>query len=71
MLCLQAIEGEGTDNPLICNIMNLLCLLNDKDTRSFLLDTKPLREMEECDSSVSHTRVYETSVGVWARFISA
>ena len=30
--CLQAIEGEDTDNPLICHIMNLLWLLSDKGT---------------------------------------
>ena len=42
MSCLQAIEGEATDNPLICHIMNLLWLLSDRGTRSFLLDTKPL-----------------------------
>ena len=32
MFCLQAIEGEDTENPLICHIMNLLWLLNDKGT---------------------------------------
>ena len=32
MLCLQAIEGEDTENPLFCYIMNLLWLLNDKGT---------------------------------------
>ena len=32
MSCLQAIEGEDTDNPLICHIMNLLWLLSDKGT---------------------------------------
>ena len=32
MFCLQAIEGEDTENPLICHIMNFLRLLNDKDT---------------------------------------
>ena len=32
MSCLQAIEGEDTENPLICHIMNLLWLLNDKGT---------------------------------------
>ena len=30
MSCLQAIEGEDTDNPLICQIMNLLWALSDK-----------------------------------------
>ena len=30
--CLQAIEGEDTENPFICHIMNLLWLLNDKGT---------------------------------------
>ena len=29
---LQAIEGEVTDNPFICHIMNLLWLLSDKGT---------------------------------------
>ena len=33
MSCLQAIEGEDTDNPLICRIMNLLWALSDKGTR--------------------------------------
>ena len=42
MSCLQAIEGEDTENPFICHIMNLLWLLNDKGTHSFLLDTKSL-----------------------------
>ena len=32
MSCLQAIEGEDTENPFICHIMNLLWLLNDKGT---------------------------------------
>ena len=32
MSCLQAIEGEDTENPFICHIMNLLCLLNDQGT---------------------------------------
>ena len=32
MSCLQAIEGEDTDNPLICQIMNLLWALSDKGT---------------------------------------
>ena len=39
--CLQAIEGEDTENPFICHIMNLLWSLSDKGTRSFLLGTKP------------------------------
>ena len=30
MSCLQAIEGEDTENPFICHIMNLLWLLRDK-----------------------------------------
>ena len=29
MSCLQPIEGEDTENPFICNIMNLLWLLSD------------------------------------------
>ena len=33
MSCLQAIEGEDTENPFICHIMNLLWSLSDKDTR--------------------------------------
>ena len=33
MSCLQAIEGEDTDNPFICLIMNLLWSLSDKGTR--------------------------------------
>ena len=32
MSCLQAIEGEDTENPFICRIMNLLWLLSDKGT---------------------------------------
>ena len=32
MSCFQAIEGEDTDNPYICHIMNLLWLLSDKGT---------------------------------------
>ena len=32
MSCLQAIEGEDTENPLICHIMNLLWALSDKGT---------------------------------------
>ena len=32
MSCLQAIEGEDTENLLICNIMNLLWSLSDKGT---------------------------------------
>ena len=32
MSCLQAIEGEDTENPFICHIMNLLWLSNDKGT---------------------------------------
>ena len=31
--CLQAIEGEDTENPFICHIMNLLWLLSDRGTR--------------------------------------
>ena len=30
--CLQAIEGEDTENPFICHIMNLLWLLSNKGT---------------------------------------
>ena len=30
--CLQAIEGEDTENPFICHIMNLLWSLSDKGT---------------------------------------
>ena len=34
MSCLQAIEGEDTDNPFMCHIMNLLwSLSDDKGTR--------------------------------------
>ena len=32
MSCLQVIEGEDTNNPLICQIMNLLWALSDKGT---------------------------------------
>ena len=30
--CLQAIEGEDSENPLICHILNLLWLLSNKGT---------------------------------------
>ena len=30
--CLQAIEGKDTDTPLICQMMNVLWALSDKDT---------------------------------------
>ena len=33
MSCLQAIEGEDTEDPFICHIMNLLWLLSDRGTR--------------------------------------
>ena len=33
MSCLQAIEGEDTDNSFICHIMSLLWLLSDRGTR--------------------------------------
>ena len=33
MPCLQAIDGEDTENLFICHIMNLLWSLSDKDTR--------------------------------------
>ena len=33
MSSLQAIEGEDTENPFICHIMNLIWLLSDKGTR--------------------------------------
>ena len=33
MSCLQAIEGEDTENPLTCHITNLLWALSDKGTR--------------------------------------
>ena len=42
MSCLQAIEGEDTENSFICHIKNLLWSLSDKGTHSFLLGTKPL-----------------------------
>ena len=32
MFCLQAIEGEDTENPFICHIMNLLWLVSDRGT---------------------------------------
>ena len=32
MSCLKAIEGEDTENPFICHIMNLLWSLSDKGT---------------------------------------
>ena len=33
MSCLQAIEGEDTENPFVCHIMNLLWSLSDNGTR--------------------------------------
>ena len=33
MSCLQAIEGEDTENPFICHIMNLLWSFSNKGTR--------------------------------------
>ena len=33
MSCLQAIEGEDTENPFTCHIVNLLWSLSDKGTR--------------------------------------
>ena len=33
MSCLQTIEGEDTENPLTCHIMNLLWALSNKGTR--------------------------------------
>ena len=33
MSCWQTIESEDTDNPLICQVMNLLWALKDKGTR--------------------------------------
>ena len=33
MSCLQAIEGDDTENPLICHTMNLFWALSDKGTR--------------------------------------
>ena len=33
MSCLQGIEGEDTENPLICHIINLLWLLSERGTR--------------------------------------
>ena len=32
MSCLQAIDGEDTEHPLICHVMNLLWRLHDKGT---------------------------------------
>ena len=32
MSCLQGIEGEDTENPIICHIMNFLWALSDKGT---------------------------------------
>ena len=34
MSCLQAIEGEDTENPFICHIMNLFWSLSDKGTHN-------------------------------------
>ena len=49
MSCLQAIEGEDTENPLICHIMNLLWALlwalaeQQRHSCPLLLGAKPLR----------------------------
>ena len=56
MSCLQAIEGEDTENPFICLIMNLLWSLSDKGTRSFLLGTKPLWHWREWKSGPTSKR---------------
>ena len=56
MSCLQAIEGEDTENPFICHIMNLLWLLSDKGTRSFLLDTQSLWHWRKWKSSPTSKR---------------
>ena len=42
MSCLQGIESEDTENPLICHIINLLWLLSDKRHSHSFLETKPL-----------------------------
>ena len=56
MSCLQAIEGEDTENPFICHIMNLLWSLSDKGTRSFLLGTKPLWQWRKWKSGPTSKR---------------
>ena len=56
MSCLQAIEGEDTENPSICHIMNLLWSLSDKGTRSFLLGTKPLWHWRKWKSGPTSNR---------------
>ena len=48
MSCLQAIEGEDTDNPRICQITNLLWALSD--LCPLLLGAKPLWHWGEWDS---------------------
>ena len=40
MSCLQAIEGKGTDNPLICQIMNLWWLRYESTRVCICWDTK-------------------------------
>ena len=42
MSCLQAIEGEDTDNPLICQIINLLGIERQRHPCPLLLGAKPL-----------------------------
>ena len=39
MSCLQAIEGEDTENRLSCHIMNLVCYWV---TKALMLELKPL-----------------------------
>ena len=56
MSCLQAIEGEDTENPFICHIMNLLWSLSDKGTCSFLLGTKPLWHWRKWESGSTSER---------------
>ena len=46
MFCLQVIEGDNTEYPLIRRIMNLILALSDNGTYLFLLGAKPLWHWE-------------------------
>ena len=56
MSCLQAIEGEDTENPFICHIMNLLWSEWQGHMCSFLLGTKPLWHWREWQSGPTSKR---------------
>ena len=51
MSCLQAVEGEDTENPFICHIMNLLWSLSDKGTRVLSAGYKATVALTEKETS--------------------